>query len=56
MSLLARYTAVVAMLGTCYQLDLDTVSTVMMVTTVWTMLGGYYTLYLMYHTLPRDLM
>jgi len=55
MSLLARYGAVVALLAACYQSKIDSWTMFLLAFGLWTLLGGYYTLYLIYYTLPRDL-
>ena len=56
MSLLARYGAVVALLAACYQSKIDSWIMFLLAFGLWTLLGGYYTLYLIIYTLPRDLM
>jgi len=50
-----RYTVIIVMLGICYQAGLDSLAILTLVTSFWVLSGGYYTIYLIYHTLPRDL-
>jgi len=50
-----RYTVIIVMLGICYQVGLDSLAILTLVTSFWVLSGGYYTIYLIYHTLPRDL-
>jgi len=55
MSVLARYGGLVAILAGCFQVQMNTTVSLTLVMALWTLSGGYYTLYLIYHTLPRDL-
>ena len=50
-----RYGCVAAVLGACWQAGLGLGAGLGVAGAAWALLGGYWTLYLIYHTLPRDL-
>lgn len=56
MNCLLKYGLLTAIGAICYQYELDYFYSFVFLGGIWTCLGGYYTLYLIYHTLPRDLM
>ena len=50
-----RYGCVAAVVGACWQAGLGLGAGLGVAGAAWALLGGYWTLYLIYHTLPRDL-
>ena len=56
MELWQRYAVLSLVLGVSYQVELESSLLIFILASLWTLLGGHHTLYLIYHTLPRDLM
>ena len=56
MELWQRYAVLSLVLGVSYQVELESPLLIFILASLWTLLGGHHTLYLIYHTLPRDLM
>ena len=54
MKTLYRYAALAVIWALCIQNACWHLATIVTLIS-WIILGGYYTIYLMYHTLPRDL-
>ena len=55
MKTLYKYGALAAVWAACLQYSCWHFATIVTIIS-WIILGGYYTIYLMYHTLPRDLL
>jgi len=55
MELWQRYAVLSLVLGVSYQVELESPLLIFILASLWTLLGGHHTLYLIYHTLPRDL-
>ena len=55
MNYIFKYALLTAIGAICYHNQFDAFYSFVFVVGLWACLGGYYTLYLVYHTLPRDL-